>query len=98
MDFGKKAAKSFSMTAAAAPVPGRRGAMSEASATISIHLDAPGGPLLGTLEITSTDGADNYRAFTTSLQPKLATGIHDLYLCIERAKGDVRLDWWQFKK
>ena len=98
VDFGKKAAKSFSMTAAAAPVPGRRGAMSEASATISIHLDAPGGPLLGTLEITSTDGTDNYRAFTTSLQPKLATGIHDLYLCIERAKGDVRLDWWQFKK
>ena len=72
--------------------------MVEASATISLHLDAPGGPLLGTIEITSTGGSDNYRAFTTTLKSKLATGTHDLYLCIDDAKGDIRLDWWQFKK
>ncbi len=89
VDFGKKAAHSFALTAAAAE---------GAAATISLHLDAPGGPLLGTLDITPTGNADTYRAFTTQLQAKLATGTRDLFLCIDSAKGDVRLDWWQFKK
>jgi len=88
VDFGKKAARSFQLTAAAAE---------NASATISLHLDNPGGPLLGTLELTSTGNADTYRAFTTQLTQKLATGTHDLFLVIDRARGDVRLDWWQFK-
>ena len=88
VDFGKKAARSFQLTAAAAE---------NASATISLHLDNPGGPLLGTLELTSTGNADTYRAFTTQLTQKLATGTHDLFLVIDRARGDVRLDWWQFR-
>ena len=25
-------------------------------------------------------------------------GVHDLYICFDKASGDVRLDWWQFKK
>lgn len=87
VDFGKKAPRQFQMTAAA-----------NGSATISIHLDAPGGPLLGTLEITTTSGIEDYRTFTASLTPKAATGIRDLYFCIDKAQGDVRLDWWQFKK
>ena len=87
VDFGKKAPRQFQMTAAA-----------NGAATISIHLDAPGGPLLGTLEITATSGIEDYRTFTASLTPKAATGIRDLYFCIDKAQGDVRLDWWQFKK
>ena len=87
VDFGKKAARSFQLTAAADE---------NAAVTISIHLDALGGPLLGTLEVTSTGSVDNYRTFTTTLTPKLATGMRDLYFCIEKAKGNVRLDWWQF--
>ena len=89
VDFGKKAARTFQLTAAAAE---------NASATISLHLDNPGGPLLGTLEITATGSADTYRAFSAQLTQKLATGTHDLFLVIDRARGDVRLDWWQFKK
>lgn len=89
VDFGKKAPQSFSLFAAAA---------SDASATIRLHLDAPGGPLLGSIDITSTGAVDVYRAFSTKLTPKLATGTRDLFLCIDRAQGDVRLDWWQFKK
>lgn len=89
VDFGKKAARSFSVTAAAAEGAG---------ATLSLHLDAPGGPLLGTVEITSTGSTDNYKAFTSALTAKLAAGRHDLYLCVEKAEGDVRLDWWQFRK
>ncbi|MBP5772208.1 MAG: family 43 glycosylhydrolase [Bacteroidaceae bacterium] len=89
VDFGNKAPRSFELLAAAAD---------DASATISLHLDNPGGPLLATIDITSAGGVQFYRAFTTKLTPKLATGIRDLFLCIDHAKGDVRLDWWQFKK
>ena len=98
VDFSKKAARTFSITAAAASVSGGSASGVPAGATISIHLDAPGGPLLGTVEITSTGSVDTYKAFTTKLTPKLATGVRDLYFCIDRAAGDVRLDWWQFKK
>ena len=125
VDFGKKAPGSFQLTAAAGE---------NASASISLHLDNPGGPLLGTIDITSTVAAPvsaapvsaapasaapvsaapasasspslvsggfpagAFRPFTTKLTPKLATGTRDLYLVIDRAAGDVRLDWWQFKK
>ncbi|MBQ7442877.1 MAG: family 43 glycosylhydrolase [Bacteroidaceae bacterium] len=86
VDFGKNAAHSFTINAAAAD---------NATATISLHLDAPGGPLLGIIGITATGGSDIYRSFKTDLTPKTATGTRDLYLCIDSAKGDVRLDWWQ---
>jgi hypothetical protein len=89
VDFGKKAARTFSITAAAAD---------GASATISLHLDAPGGPLLASLDVAATGSTDAYRTFTASLAKKLAAGSHDLYICIDRAQGDVRLDWWQFGK
>ena len=89
VDFGKKAARRFSISAAAAE---------GASATIGIHLDAPGGPLLGTVEIAPTGSADTYRTQTIGLASKLAAGTHDLHFCIERARGDVRLDWWQFAR
>ena len=35
---------------------------------------------------------------TFSAKVKNATGIHDLYICFDKTQGDVRLDWWQFKK
>jgi len=89
VDFGKKAPRTFQLTAAAGE---------NATATLSLHLDAPGGPLLGTVEVGSTGNVETYKAFTANLTPKLATGVHDLYLCIDKAQGDVRLDWWQFKK
>lgn len=88
VDFGKKAARSFVLVAAA----------EGAGATLSLHLDAPGGPLLGTVDIVATGNADTYKTFTTALTAKLAVGRHDLYLCVEKARGDVRLDWWQFRK
>ena len=89
MDFGKKSPRTFNLSAAAAE---------GASATISLHLDEPGGQLLGTVSIAPTASIDTYTLFNTSIAKNAATGTHDLYLCIEQAKGDVRLDWWQFKK
>jgi hypothetical protein len=84
VDFAQ-GAKSFAITAAAT-----------GSCTVTLHLDSPDGPVIGTAYIKTTGSADKYRAFTAKV--KDATGVHDLYLCFGNVQGDVRLDWWQFKK
>ncbi|MBR0390377.1 MAG: carbohydrate-binding protein, partial [Prevotella sp.] len=43
-----------------------------------------------------TGGVEKYRSFGGKV--KNAAGVHDLYICFDKASGDVRLDWWQFKK
>jgi len=84
VDFGKKGAKSFSMTAAA-----------KGSASVTLRLDAQDGPVVGVLNVKDTGSTNRYRQFSTKV--KGMAGVHDLYLCFEKASGDVRLDWWQFK-
>ena len=84
VDFGTKGAKQFAITAAAT-----------GTATVTLHLDSQDGPVIGTAVVKSTGSVDKYRAFTA--KAKNATGVHDLYLCFSQTKGDVRLDWWQFK-
>ena len=86
VDFGT-GAKQFSIIAAAA---------AQAGCTVTLRIDGPKGDVIGTATIKSTGSADKYKAFTTKV--KGATGVHDLYLCFDKAQGDVRLDWWQFKK
>ena len=84
VDFDSKGAKQFAITAAAT-----------GTATVTLHLDSQDGPVIGTAVIKSTGSIEKYRAFTAKV--KNATGVHDLYLCFSQTKGDVRLDWWQFK-
>ncbi len=84
VDFGK-GAKQFNITAAAT-----------GGCTISLRLDSIDGPVVGTVTIGKTGSVDKYRAFSGKV--KNATGVHDLYICFDKAAGDVRLDWWQFKK
>ena len=84
VDFGSKGAKHFAITAAAT-----------GTATVTLHLDSQDGPVIGTAVIKSTGSIEKYRAFTAKV--KNATGVHDLYLSFSQTKGDVRLDWWQFK-
>lgn len=84
VDFGSKGAKQFAITAAAT-----------GTATVTLHLDSQDGPVIGTAVINSTGSIEKYRAFTAKV--KNATGVHDLYLSFSQTKGDVRLDWWQFK-
>ena len=84
VDFGQKGAKSFAITAA-----------STGSSTISLHLDSQDGPVVSSVAIGSTGSVDKYKAFSSKV--KGATGVHDLYICVDKASGDVRLDWWQFK-
>ena len=84
VDFGAKGAKSFAMTAAA-----------KGAATVTLRLDSQDGPVIGVLTVKETGSVDRFRSFTTKV--KGANGVHDLYLCFDKASGDIRLDWWQFK-
>ena len=86
MDFGEKGAKSFSIMAAA----------EGAGCTVTLRLDSQKGPVIGSAVIKATGSLDNYRAFAAKIQK--AMGVHDLYLCFGDADGQVRLDWWTFKK
>jgi len=85
VDFGKSA-KQFSIVAAAA---------TQAGCTITLRLDSVKGDVIGTTAIKSTGSAEKYKTFNTKVNG--ATGVHDLYLCFDKAQGDVRLDYWQFK-
>ena len=84
VDFGK-GAKQFNITAAAT-----------GGCTICLRLDSADGPVVGTVTIGKTGGVEKYRSFDGKV--KNAAGVHDLYICFDKASGDVRLDWWQFKK
>ena len=84
VDFGK-GAKQFQMIAAA-----------NGTTTITLHLDSNKGPVIGTVTIGKTGSVEKYRTFNGKV--KNATDVHDLYLCFDKTHGDVRLDWWQFKK
>jgi len=77
-------AKQFLMTAAAT-----------GTCTITLHIDAIDGPVIGTLPIGKTGSLEKYRQFKGKVQG--AKGVHDLYISFGNVNGDVRLDWWQFK-
>ena len=85
VDFGK-GAKQFSIIAAAA---------AKAGCTVTLRIDSEDGPVIGTAAIKSTGSVDKYKTFSTKVSG--ATGVHDLYICFDKAQGDIRLDWWQFK-
>ena len=83
VDFGK-GAKQFHITAA-----------STGSVTINLRLDSNKGDIIGTLTIGKTGSVEKYKSFMGKV--KNATGVHDLYICFDKASGDTHLDWWQFK-
>ena len=91
VDFAQ-GAKSFAVSAACQPFFGG----TEGGATVTLRLDSQNGPVIGTARISSTGSVHDYRMFQTSV--RRTSGVHDLYLCFSRVKGDVRLDWWQFRK
>ena len=83
VDFGA-GAKNYTISAAGT-----------GSAKLTIRLDSPDGEVVGTVNIKSTGKVEKYRQFSTKING--ASGVHDLYICIDEAEGDVRLDWWRFK-
>lgn len=64
--------------------------------TVTLRLDAKDGPVVGTLTLSPTGSVERYR--NSQAKVRNASGVHDLYLCFSQSSGDVRLDWWQFKK
>ena len=84
VDFGQ-GAKSFALTAAAM-----------GTCIVTLHLDSQDGPVVGSVNITKTGSTEKYRSFTAKV--KGAVGVHDLYICFDKADGDVRLDWWKFNR
>ena len=84
VDFGTRGAKQFNITAA-----------STGGVTVNLRLDSNKGPVVGTVTIGKTGSVEKYRVFSGKV--KNATGVHDLYLCFDKANGNVHLDWWQFK-
>ena len=83
VDFGA-GAKLFTIAAAAT-----------GTCTVTLRLDSENGPVVGTVRISRTGSVDTYKPFTAKV--KGANSVHDFYLCFSDVKGDVRLDWWQFK-
>ena len=84
VDFGN-GAKNFNIIASA-----------KGKTTVTLRLDSQKGPVMGKVNITPTGSSEDYRVFSTKV--KKIAGVHDLYLCFGNTTGDVRLDWWQFKK
>ena len=84
VDFGT-GAKQFSIMAA-----------STGTATITLRLDGQHGPVIGTVTIGKTGSVEKYKEFKGKV--KDAAGVHDLYICFSKTQGDVRLDYWKFKK
>ena len=84
VDFGE-GARRFAITAAAT-----------GSCDITLRLDSQDGPVVGTVTVTKTGSVEKYRKFNCKVAD--AKGVHDLYLCFSQSSGDVRLDWWQFRK
>ena len=83
VDFGK-GAKQFSIAAA-----------STGGVTVNLRLDSNKGPVVGTVTIGKTGNVEKYRVFSGKVRN--VAGVHDLYICFDKASGDVRLDYWQFK-
>ena len=83
VDFGK-GAKQFNIAAA-----------STGGVTVNLRLDSNKGPVVGTVTIGKTGNVEKYRVFSGKV--KNVVGVHDLYICFDKASGDVRLDYWQFK-
>ncbi len=85
VDFGTVGAKQFILSAAAT-----------GSCTVTLRLDSADGPVIGVSTVKPSGNLDKYKSFGTKV--KNASGVHDLYICFDNASGDVRLDWWTFKK
>ena len=85
VDFGKRGARTFSANLLCP----------ETSAAIEVRLDAPDGPLAGTLSVNDTKGA--FKTLSTPL--KSAAGVHDLYFVFkgEATENLMTWDWWRMK-
>ena len=85
VDFGEKGATGFSACVAGLVQGG----------SIELRMDALGGSVIGTLEVTPTGGAEQWKVQTTQVNG--IKGVHDLYLLFKGGEGELfQLDYWKF--
>jgi len=86
VDFGTRSPQTFRASVSA----------ENAGGTIEVRLDAATGPLVATLRIDATGGAQSWKTRATSASG--ATGVHDVFF-VFGADNRTRFtfDWWQFE-
>ncbi|MHA6529355.1 carbohydrate-binding protein [Paenibacillus sp. BAC0078] len=84
-DFGSGGAKTFKANVA-----------STVGGKIEIRLDSATGPLVGTLNVSSTGGAQTWKGIETAVSN--ATGVHNVFLVFTGTGTSnlFNLDYWQF--
>ncbi|MBU3175664.1 carbohydrate-binding protein [Clostridium estertheticum] len=84
-DFGAKGAKAF-----------KANVSSTVGGKIEIHLDSAAGTLIGTVEVSSTGGEQNWKTLETNVSN--ATGVHRVFFVFTgTGKGNLfNIDYWQF--
>nr|BBV24604.1 alpha-L-arabinofuranosidase [Paenibacillus sp.] len=86
-DFGSSGAKSFKANVA-----------SVVGGSIEIRLDSPTGTLVGTLNVPSTGGTQNWQELSTTVSN--ATGVHKVFFVFtgSSASSLFNFDYWQFSQ
>ena len=85
VDFGEKGATNFSACVA--------GLMQGGS--IELRIDALGGSVIGTLDVSPTGGSEQWKVQTT--QVNAVKGVHDLYLLFKGGDEELfNVDYWIF--
>jgi hypothetical protein len=86
VDFGGQGAGKFTASVAGATDGG----------AIELRLDGETGPVIGTLKVKSTGGADKWE--TQSCEVSGAKGVHDLMLKFTGGHAPLfNFDWWKFE-
>ncbi|MFA9390357.1 MAG: glycoside hydrolase family 43 protein [Prolixibacteraceae bacterium] len=85
VDFGK-GAKKFEASVASVSSGG----------SIEIRVDGKDGQLLGTLEVNTTGGDQNWKTLACKIAK--TKGVHDVYLVFKGGEAELfNFDWWKFE-
>jgi len=63
---------------------------------IEIHTEKIDGPVLGTVDVTTSAEGDVWKTITTPV--KKISGVHDLFFVFRGEKELFNFDWWKFNK
>ncbi|MEO7576090.1 MAG: glycoside hydrolase family 43 protein [Massilia sp.] len=87
VEFGSRAPATFKASLASASSGGK----------IEVHADAPGGPLVASVDVAATGGDTVWR--TQAVKASAISGRHDLFLVFNPSGRDVRfkVDYWRFE-
>jgi arabinoxylan arabinofuranohydrolase len=61
---------------------------------IEIHTDKVDGPVLATINVTTSGEGDNWKTITTPVEN--IQGVYDLYFVFKGEKDLFNIDWWKF--